>query len=47
MDYVTCSTYPTGIIVPVSIPLDASYEIFMDFQPTSVSADTAILPMGG
>lgn len=47
MDYVTCSTYPTGIIVPVSIPMDTSYEIFMDFQPTSVSADTAILPMGG
>lgn len=47
MDYVSCSTYPTGIIVPVSIPLNATYEIFMDFQPTSVSADTAILPMGG
>lgn len=47
MDYVTCSTYPTGIIVPVSIPMDASYEIFMDFQPTSASTDTAVLPMGG
>ena len=49
MDYVTCETSYTGIIVPVQIPTGSTYEIMCDARVTEKSGNSrsATLIMGG
>lgn len=41
LDYVTCETSPTGIIVPINIPTNSSWDIMMDYAYTGPDPGTS------